>query len=85
MTEAEVVRAMRAHLESQFPKVCAHCKRRYATLREYLRETKTLGDALPLDAQLGDWQPEQPSGTVTMANCSCGNTLALTRVFLGSW
>ena len=37
MTEAEVVRIMREHLEGQFPKVCNTCKRRYATLRQYLQ------------------------------------------------
>ncbi len=36
MTEAEVIRQMREHLESLFPKVCPNCKRRFATLREYL-------------------------------------------------
>ena len=77
MTEADAVRIMRAHLESQFPKVCDHCQRRYATLREYLGATKPLGDTMPWDAELGDWQPTEPVGTVTLANCACGNTLAL--------
>ena len=78
MTEAEVIRAMREHLEGLFPKVCPTCKRRFATLREYLLLTKHLGSAIPYDADAGDWKPLEPMGTVTCANCPCGNTLALT-------
>ncbi len=78
MTEAEVIREMREHLEEQFPKVCAHCARRFATLRAYLLATKPLGSAMPYDADRGDWTPAKPLGTMTFANCPCGNTLALT-------
>jgi hypothetical protein len=78
MTEAEVVRIMREHLEGQFPKVCNNCKRRYATLREYLLNTETVGPAMPYDADMGHWNPLHPLGTATYANCRCGNTLALT-------
>ena len=77
MTEAEVIRIMRGHLEGQFPKTCQNCERRFATLREYLQATKHLGPAMPYDADMGDWTPENPLGTVTYANCRCGNTLAL--------
>ena len=78
MTEAEVVRIMREHLEGLFPKVCNNCKRRYATLREYLLTTEPVGPAMPYDAEMGDWNPLYPLGTATYANCRCGNTLALT-------
>ena len=54
MTEAEVVRIMREHLEGQFPKVCNTCKRRYATLREDPLNTQTVGPA-SYDAEVGDW------------------------------
>ena len=77
MTEAEVIRMMRAHLEGQFPKVCPNCQRRYVTVREYLLHTAHLGSAMPYDAELGDWNPAEPLGTVTYANCPCGTTLAL--------
>ena len=77
MTEAEVVRLMREHLEGLFPKVCANCQRRFATLREYLLTTTHLGPAMPYDADMGNWNPLQPVGTVTYANCPCGTTLAL--------
>jgi len=78
MTEAEVVSQMRAHLESQFPKECPNCKRSYATLREYLKNTEIAGSAMPYDALLDDWNPLRPLGTVAYANCACGTTLALT-------
>jgi hypothetical protein len=77
MIEAEVVRIMRDHLEGLFPKVCPNCRRRFATLRDYLLITKHRGTATPYDADLGDWQPMEPLGTMTYANCPCGNTLVL--------
>lgn len=77
MTEAEVIRAMREHLEGLFPKTCPNCQRVFATLREYLQVTKHQGPPMPYDAQAGDWQPLKPVGTMTFANCPCGNTLAL--------
>ena len=77
MTEAEVILHMREHLEGLFPKACSNCQRRFATLREYLLTTRHVGPAIPYDAELGDWAPLQPLGTMTYANCPCGNTLAL--------
>ena len=68
---------MRAHLEGLFPKVCSKCRRRFETLREYLQITRHVGSAMPYDAELGDWTPAQPVGTLTLANCPCGNTLSL--------
>lgn len=78
MTEAEVVRQMREHLESQFPKVCPNCDRRFVTLREYLQVTTEAGPAMPYDAEAGDWTPSEPLGTAAFSNCSCGTTLAVT-------
>ena len=46
MTEAEVIRTMREHLEGQFPKVCPACHRRFAALREYLLTTEHVGPAI---------------------------------------
>lgn len=77
MTEADVIQAMRVHLEGQFPKVCANCQRRFATLREYLLATNQRGTALPYDADAGQWNPLRPLGTFTFADCPCGNTLTL--------
>lgn len=78
MTETEVVRIIRAHLESQFPKVCTNCKVYFATFRDFLLATNPLGSTISYDAELGDWNPTDPAETVTFANCQCGNTLALT-------
>ena len=77
MSEAEVVTAMRRHLEGLFPMACPLCQHRYASLREYLQHTEHQGDAIPYDAELGHWHPLRPIGTVTLANCPCGNTLGL--------
>ncbi len=77
MTEAQVVTAIRVHLEGLFPLACPLCQRQFATFREYLQNTEHQGDAIPYDAELGHWQPLRPVGTVTLANCRCGNTLVL--------
>jgi len=68
---------MRQHLEAQFPGCCTNCNRPFATLRDYLLITEQVGSAIPYDVELGDWQPLQPLGTMTFANCPCGSTLAL--------
>jgi hypothetical protein len=78
MTEAEVIRAMREHLEGLFPKVCPNCKRRFATLREYLLVMQHTGLPMPYDVEMGHWNPLRPVGTATYSNCPCGTTLALT-------
>jgi hypothetical protein len=49
----------------------------FATLRKYLQTTTHLGPAMPYDAEMGDWSPLQPLGTMTYTNCPCGTTLAL--------
>lgn len=77
MTEAEVSRVMREHLEGLFPRDCPNCHRQFATLRDYLLITKHVGPALSYDADLNDWNPPKPLGTITCTNCPCGNTLAL--------
>ena len=77
MTEAEVIKLMREHLESQFSKVCPHCKRNYPTLRDYILGTERVEPSVSYDAEIEDWNPLKPVGTVTYANCPCGTTLAL--------
>jgi len=78
LTEAEVIRFIREHLESQFPKVCSVCKRSYGTLREFLLITKPVGSTMSYDAEVNDWNPVEPRGTATFVNCPCGNTISLT-------
>ena len=77
MTEADVIRAMRGHLEGLFPKTCPNCQRKFANLREYVAMTTHQGPPIPYDAMAGNWQPLKPVGLVTLANCPCGSTLAL--------
>jgi len=78
LTEAEAIRAMRRHLEGRFPKICPNCQRRYASLQEYVQATQPIGETFSYDAELGNWNPAKPIGTVALANCPCGTTLALT-------
>ena len=77
MTRFEVVRAIRQHLEGQFPKVCSVCHHSYGSFREFLLVTTPVGSTMSYDAELNEWNPVRPIGTATYANCPCGNTLAL--------
>jgi hypothetical protein len=77
MTELEVIQSMRGHLETLFPKVCPNCKRTFASLLEYILNTKPQGPMISFDAELGEWQTQQPLGVLVLANCPCGTTLAL--------
>lgn len=77
MTEAEFAMLMLMHFERLFPKTCGNCGRVYPTLRDYMLSCKPLGPVIVYDAELEDWNPEDPIGAVAQANCPCGNTLAL--------
>lgn len=77
MSESEVIVIMRHHLEGKFPKQCPVCSRTYGNLRDYLEHTQHLGAPTSYDAEVGDFQPLQPIGTQSLANCACGNTLAI--------
>jgi hypothetical protein len=77
VTYAEALAAVRRHFESQFPKTCSTCGRRFATLREYILSTRRVGPAISYDAELGDWHTQHPIGSLAFANCSCGTTLVL--------
>ena len=78
MTDDEIFQMMRKHFEGLFPKVCSNCGRSFATLREYIIETKRIGATISYDAESGAWETTRPIGAVALANCPCGNTLALT-------
>ncbi len=60
MTEADVIAAMRKHLEDCFPKTCSSCGREYASFREYVENTTHAGSAMPYDAEMGNWMPLRP-------------------------
>jgi hypothetical protein len=76
MTNAEALQVVRQHFESLFPKACASCGREFASLREYILVTKRIGPARSFDADSGDWDTKQPVGSLALANCPCGSTLA---------
>jgi len=78
VSEDEVIQTVRRHFESLFPKVCPNCGRRFDTLRDYILVTRRIGLTKSYDAELGEWKTTQPIGSVAMANCPCGSTLALT-------
>ena len=77
MNEDEVVQIGKRYYESLFPRSCPNCQRQFKTLREYLFATTRHGHAHSYDAELGDWKPDNPIGTIMCANCPCGTTLAL--------
>ena len=78
MTEDEIVQMTRKHFDGLFPKVCPKCGRYFATLREYILNTKRIGTTICHDAELGDWGTAQPIGAAAHSNCPCGTTMVLT-------
>ena len=77
LTEADVLRLIRKHVESLFPKTCSNCQRVYANYREYALNTQPLAQPVSYHAELGDWKPTEAAGNLSLANCSCGTTLAI--------
>lgn len=73
----EVIRIIRTHCESQFPRRCSRCGRCYDSYAQYLRETTPVGAPVSFDAEASDWRPEEPLGGFALSNCPCGTTLAL--------
>ena len=58
-------------------KTCPSCKRVFATYRDYLLNTRHIGLPISYDVEFGDWKPAESSGNLSLANCACGTTLAL--------
>lgn len=77
MTEKEAIEIIQNYINTQFPKDCPKCGRRYNSLREYLQNTTHQGDPISYDAEDGDWKPKKPIGTFSLANCQCGTTLSV--------
>ena len=77
MNENNVIDVIQAFIVKQFPKYCNACGKRYNSLAEYLRNTKPRGRPISYDAELGDWTPDQPIGTISTSSCSCGSSLVL--------
>ena len=78
MTDDEMIRLNYEHYAGLFPKICPNCGRCFATLREYILDTKRIGATIAYDAELADWKTMQPIGAAAFSNCPCGTTLALT-------
>lgn len=77
MTADEAIELTRAHIERQFPRACTRCKRRYATLAQYVQETTHVGEPQSYDAELEQVQVAAPIGTIALANCACGGTMGI--------
>jgi hypothetical protein len=77
MTEKQVIKIIRTHIDRQFPKDCLTCGRHFSSLKEYLQNTTHVGNPHSADADLENWQPKRPAGTISLADCLCGNTLAI--------
>lgn len=76
MTLRAAAAITRAHLESFFPRRCSRCQRGFSSLADYLRNTTHVDAPVSFDADLVEL-PASPVGTISMANCACGTTLAL--------
>jgi hypothetical protein len=81
LSDLEVVGIVRKHIESKFPKKCAVCGRRFASLAEYLRGTKHVGDPVSGDS-IDKPLPTRPVGTISFASCPCGSTLVISSAGL---
>ncbi|HTP65566.1 MAG TPA: hypothetical protein VMJ66_09265 [Geobacteraceae bacterium] len=82
MTYDEIIQTMHEYYEGLFPKACPRCGRNFATLREYILNTRRVDPTYCYDAEMGNWEPTQPVGTLAYATCSCGDTLALSTTAL---
>lgn len=77
MNRDEVVRVIINFLSDQFPIDCKCCGKKYNSYKEFIKNTTPVGKPVSYDAQKGDWRPENPLGAISMHNCSCGSTIAL--------
>lgn len=77
MTDNEIIQMMHEHFSGLFPRLCSNCNRDFATLGEYILDTKPVGSTISYDAELGDWEPVDPVGAFALSECPCGTSLAL--------
>jgi len=80
MNEDEVIRVLHEHFENLFPKICPNCNHCFRSLREYIRITRRLAPAISFDAELNNWDTTLPIGSMALAACACGTTLALSTM-----
>ncbi|MEZ5289773.1 MAG: hypothetical protein R2745_01680 [Vicinamibacterales bacterium] len=77
VTEDGILRLLLGHLRRQFPKPCPACGRVYANLRDYVQQTAPLGPAISYDLEETSGPSSKRLGTLALAKCPCGDTLAL--------
>jgi hypothetical protein len=77
MTEEEVVRIVRSHIEGLFPKVCPKCGRQFNSLRDYLQWTTHMGSPHFFEPDGDGPTPANPVGPLAHATCLCGYTLTI--------
>ncbi len=69
---AEFIPHLIDHCNLQFPKRCANCGRVYPDFRSFVRETSPVGMLAWDESHL-----EDIVGTLSLANCRCGSTIAI--------
>jgi len=80
MEEKEVITTIREFISKQFPKECNCCGKRYQSFREYLQNTTHAGKPISYDAEYEDWNPVKPIGSISISNCTCGSSLAISSM-----
>ena len=61
-----------AMCQSQFPRSCGTCQRRFDGLEQWVLETDPIG--VPT---MDEWIEADPFGMISWVNCTCRNTLVL--------
>jgi len=67
----------RDHVHGLFPRKCKNCNREFVSFKDFLLNTRPVGEVMSWDADSGDWRPKQPLGIMAHANCQCGSTLVI--------
>lgn len=83
LSDKEAVHVIWSHVAGHFPKVCASCGQRYASLKEYLEATSHVGPPISYDEEMGYKVPKEGYGTVSLANCPCGTTISISSRGIG--
>jgi hypothetical protein len=77
MDKRQVISTIIDFISKQFPRRCPCCGKKFSSLSAYLQQTTHIGKPVSYDADIGDWNPTQPLGSVSIANCTCGTSLAI--------
>ncbi len=77
MQRNEIILLVIKFISNQFPRTCRCCGKTYYTIADYTQNTIQVGKPISYDADDGDWNPVNPIGLVSIANCICGTSLAI--------